>query len=336
MADHGFGGTDRQRGRAVAKNFAHGPAFGLVVGLGAGAVHIEVANLFRGQTGVGEGAAHGLGQTAPARFRRRTMMRVVAQARTQHRRARRCAAPPRGFGGFQKHEGRRLAEVQPGRFGKWRALALAGRLQAVETRERAGGKGIRAAGERRVQHPAADEIRRQGDGRRAGGARRDHGGAEAADAQRQRQRRRAGIVAPGKKFRRRELGPAADDALVMIFDEQHRAGTGGKNQAQPPPEINRLTGGGQRLARGGQRQMNVAVVRRQFSAGLKVGNLPGELRAQPGGARIGNGGEAAGARHEPASRHREVGPGAGQNSQPGDDHAAAHVCQPRRNTAAKL
>ena len=123
----------------------------------------------------------------------------------------------------------------------------------------------------------------------------------------------------------------------MIFDQQHRAGTGGKNKTHPPAEIYRLNlRRRQRFARRDQREANMAVVGDEFVAWLKIGDLSGEPGAQSCGTRIADGGKTARPRNELAACRCEIRAGARQNPQPGDDHAASHAFKPRRKTAAKL
>ena len=83
VADHALGGTDGRAFRLRAEHFADGFGLGLVVGLGARAVGVDVGDLFRRKSGVGERALHGRCQAASRRFGRGAMKRVVAHARAE-------------------------------------------------------------------------------------------------------------------------------------------------------------------------------------------------------------------------------------------------------------
>jgi len=95
------------------------------------------------------------------------------------------AGAPRGppSRGFEKDEGRRFAEVQSEGPRERRAFAIARRLESVETGECAEREGVRTTRQRRVEHPAADQIGGQRDGARAGGAGGHDRGLHSGDAE---------------------------------------------------------------------------------------------------------------------------------------------------------
>ena len=145
---------------------------------------------------------------------------------------------------FEKHKRRRLAQVQSKRFRERRALAFTRRFQSLETGERAGGKGVGSASQRRVEHPAADQIGGQRHRRRAGGAGGDHRCGQPLHSQFAGQHSRAGVILPGQPLLFRQPQVAADDPFVVSFDEQHRPGARRENKPQPPAKIFRAHGGG--------------------------------------------------------------------------------------------
>ncbi len=116
VADHALGGTDGRAFRLRAEHFADGFGLGLVVGLSACAVSIDVRDLFRRKSGVGERALHGRCQAASRRFGRGAMKRIVAHARAENFRLDRHLALPGTCERFEKHKRRRLAQVQTKRF----------------------------------------------------------------------------------------------------------------------------------------------------------------------------------------------------------------------------